>query len=239
MFVKNKQLIIFILASFILIRISFLFYFSSRTDKNIVDLISCPSAVRVGPAGDGGKWICNPWMVSEPCIVYSMGINNQTEFESHLFNVTKNRCRFYCFDEDNENLNSFKSFNGTFKQWKISKETNENKSEWAILDIVKYFNHTKIDFLKIDIEGAEYDSLPPLLRSEFVITGKICQIMIELHTYVNWWRRIHLHFEEAGFLKFHSEANPLCRQCTEYSYIHQTCLKKFIQPNFLSNINAN
>lgn len=203
----------------------------------ILDQISCSTAVRVGEIGDGGKWVCNPWMVREPCIVYSMGIKNQFEFERQLFDITKNRCRIYCFDVNSENLENFKSFNGTFKQWKVSKVTNENKSEWAILDIKNYFNHTKISFLKIDIEGAEYDSLIPVLNSEFVITGKICQIMVEMHDDVNPQRRLQLEFEMAGFLMFHNEPNYYCATCSEYAYIHQACLKEYGVPNFIFNKN--
>jgi FkbM family methyltransferase len=44
-------------------------------------------------------------------------------------------------------------------------------------DIVKVFHHSKIDVLKMDIEGAEYEVLPEILKSSV----QIDQILLEFH----------------------------------------------------------
>ncbi len=43
--------------------------------------------------------------------------------------------------------------------------------------IIKEFNHTRIDILKMDIEGAEYDVIDDILNSTIIID----QILVELH----------------------------------------------------------
>lgn len=48
----------------------------------------------------------------------------------------------------------------------------------TIEDISKIYGHSKIDVLKIDIEGAEYDVLDSILNSKLEIT----QILIEFHS---------------------------------------------------------
>ncbi len=39
----------------------------------VVAEVHCPTMVRVGLVTDGGKWVCNPWRLPMPCIIYSMG----------------------------------------------------------------------------------------------------------------------------------------------------------------------
>ncbi len=39
----------------------------------VVAEVRCPTMVRIGLVTDGGKWVCNPWRLPVPCIVYSMG----------------------------------------------------------------------------------------------------------------------------------------------------------------------
>lgn len=47
----------------------------------------------------------------------------------------------------------------------------------SFADIIKDLGHTKIDILKMDIEGAEYDVIPEILKMDVVID----QILLEFH----------------------------------------------------------
>lgn len=201
--------------------------FLGALEMYIVPQISCPTVIRIGTVSDGGKWICNPWRIPNPCIIYSLGINFDASFEQEMFTISNGNCRIYSFDIYNQDEKLFSSFNGIFKKWNITAVTNENQSEYAILDIVRYFSHTKIDVLKMDIESSEFTALPPLLESKFVSEGNICQILLELHDHVEPWKQLQRRMEKVGYLMFYKEANTFGQCCHEYSYIHKTCLKQY------------
>lgn len=61
---------------------------------------ACPSLKRVGSEWDGGKLICGldqiPDSQERPCIVYSLGSNNQWDFEESIHENT--HCRVFTFD---------------------------------------------------------------------------------------------------------------------------------------------
>lgn len=40
--------------------------------------------MRMGRAGDGGKWVCNPEMIPENALVYSFGSNGEFGFEQNV-----------------------------------------------------------------------------------------------------------------------------------------------------------
>uniref|UniRef100_A0A1I7YSU5 Methyltranfer_dom domain-containing protein n=1 Tax=Steinernema glaseri TaxID=37863 RepID=A0A1I7YSU5_9BILA len=51
--------------------------------------VFCPGLVRIGRLSDGGKWLCNPQKIPYPCVVYSLGVNNEFSFDSELYAMTK------------------------------------------------------------------------------------------------------------------------------------------------------
>ncbi len=48
----------------------------------------------------------------------------------------------------------------------------------TLLSLMKYYEHSTIDILKMDIEGAEYDVIPQILSSAISIQ----QILVEFHS---------------------------------------------------------
>lgn len=63
-------------------------------------LEACPALARMGNGGDGGKLICGLDQITHtekvPCVVYSIGGNNQWDFEAAI--VEGSPCSVYTFD---------------------------------------------------------------------------------------------------------------------------------------------
>jgi len=63
--------------------------------------MKCPQKRLYGGTGDGGKWVCLPagGPRTEPgCLVYSIGGNNNWEFEKALAKSEWGDCQIYTFD---------------------------------------------------------------------------------------------------------------------------------------------
>ncbi|TKR80038.1 hypothetical protein L596_014173 [Steinernema carpocapsae] len=184
--------------------------------------VFCPGLVRIGALSDGGKWICNPQMIPNPCAIYSLGINNEHSFESEIFELTK--CHVHGFDKDKmgqATLDVYKSINATIMPAFLAKETNESIGHYSFSDIVKMHNHSKIDILKIDIEGGEYDV------ADQIVQVPICQILIELHWESKKMLGVLETFSKGGFYLFSHEINGGTLKASEFSLIHESCLKDY------------
>ena len=68
---------------------------------NVDPLFSCPHIRKVGGHGDGSKWVCDPHRLRryDDCLVYSIGSNNNYEFEYGLVElIGANHCEIHVFD---------------------------------------------------------------------------------------------------------------------------------------------
>ena len=67
---------------------------------------NCNFEERLGRAGDGGKWICNPETIrnglrnKDGCLVYSVGSNGDTSFETAIHEQLSKECEIHTFDPD-------------------------------------------------------------------------------------------------------------------------------------------
>lgn len=197
--------------------------------------MNCPTNVRVGMVSDIGSdayVMCNPWVLAEykdPCIVYSVGTGGLVQFEENLFDLTGHRCEFYCFDERHEaNLTIFEKFNGKFLHAKVSAKSQPAKRIYSLLDITRKNGHTKIDVLKIDVEGREFSILPPFLRQ---FNGTICHLLLEVHANENsdmkMWARLFRMLERRGFRLYGKEQFSFDPRCIQYSYLHLSCFDRY------------
>ena len=57
---------------------------------------ACGRLDRVGPASEGGKYVCGLETLSAGCVVYSFGISGDSRFESYLLQHTP--CEVHAFD---------------------------------------------------------------------------------------------------------------------------------------------
>jgi hypothetical protein len=190
----------------------------------------CPHHVeRIGTLGDGGKWVCGIERIAkqEKCVIYSFGINGESSFEAAMLDRAPG-CEVWGYDfsvnsfgpeiEDSPRLKERSHF-FPYALGGHNAHGPENSPKYYTLDALMRLNgHTFIDVLKIDIEGAEFDTLKTFLLvhkpvSPFESTTlPIGQLQIELHAWDDyakfeffhgWWTAL----EDAGLRPFWTEAN--------------------------------
>jgi hypothetical protein len=157
------------------------------TEINIWDLyppqVSCPDVVRLGKAGDGGKWICGTnyirrfkdKRINRNCLIYSFGVSTDISFETELQQISG--CDIHAFDPTVGKLPNDRSWPPsratnrlpgiTLHKLALSNESGSNavfSLAMSLQDIMHSLNHSYIDVLKIDVEGAEWDVFNHLFR---------------------------------------------------------------------------
>jgi len=186
----------------------------------------CPHRVeRIGTMGDGGKWVCGFERVAKQpaCVIYSFGINGESSFEAAL--LTRNTgCQVWGYDfsvtsfgPEVESVPALKS-RAHFHAYALGAHDAPHASppEYSLKTLMATNNHTWIDVLKIDIEGAEFDSLAKFI-DDFTSQGGVLpvgQMQLEIHArewsgygdfahFNTWWEKL----EKAGLRPFWTEAN--------------------------------
>ncbi|KAI9004377.1 methyltransferase domain-containing protein [Hyaloraphidium curvatum] len=158
--------------------------------------------------GDGGKWMCgdlnqivrnivqsrNRPAEGEkanhaPCIVYSLGSNNQFGFEESVKKMTGALCDVHTFDCTGAWTNP----STTFHSWclgiapKTPMVANGREvpasSYKNLVEITSELKHEYVTILKMDIEGAEYTVFDSLLVPESSHLLPVV-IFVELHTHL-------------------------------------------------------
>jgi hypothetical protein len=183
---------------------------------------NCPHEVeRIGAFGDGGKWVCGLSRIEHKknCVIYSVGINYESSFESELLSRTRD-CQIWGYDFS---VNSF----GPEITWSQKSRThffpyglaghdqhgsNDEQKMYTLDSLMRMNGHTYIDILKIDIEGWEFETLTTLIES-YRAAGRplpFGQLQLEIHIwnkkfpeYLEWWETL----EEAGLRPFWTEPN--------------------------------
>ncbi|GMT07366.1 hypothetical protein PENTCL1PPCAC_29540, partial [Pristionchus entomophagus] len=194
----------------------------------IVAEAHCPSLVRVGSVGDGGKWVCNPWAMPKGGLVFSLGSNNDISFERDFQQTTKYAANILTVDMNaasKDALAGLSEINAKFVRAKIADKTDLEKSprHYTVQDLMMKTGMDHIEILKMDIEGAESTVLP-----QFLNTNSVCQIMVEIHEIADTPKILRA-VANAGFLlqKYELNAFWMSRGLCEYSFIHESCLEKY------------
>mmetsp|Transcript_18346 Transcript_18346/g.27386 ORF Transcript_18346/g.27386 Transcript_18346/m.27386 type:complete len:281 (-) Transcript_18346:132-974(-) len=153
---------------------------------------------------DGGKWLCGLQQVhslrSKPdtqygpgsnhysssssnktasCIVYSFGSSNQFDFEERVRKVAPG-CEIHTFDptvpETGKGKGIYDAYHGDYG-FGGEDGTVGGLRVKTLGTILKELNHDHVDYLKIDVEGYEWDFLDTVDWSQL----KVGQILVELH----------------------------------------------------------
>jgi hypothetical protein len=195
---------------------------------------TCGYERKIGSRGDGGKWICDPHrIVKGSCLVYSIGSNNQFDFEEGMH--SRFQCETHTFDPTVEGKNALPHVTTFHKLGISSTNRSDDKLYYSIGGITRLLNHANrtIDIFKIDCERCEWD----LFNQDFFLSlksrnMKIRQILIELHTVhlsrfasENDQKTVHNFFRllsDNGYVISHKEPNVFSNtngNTIEYSFL--------------------
>ena len=193
---------------------------------------SCGYERKIGSRGDGGKWVCDPHRIHDSrCLVYSIGSNNQFDFEEGIYE--RLHCETHTFDPTVDGKALANPRVTTFHRMGISNQAQANSKTFftigKIIDSLGHSNQT-IDVFKIDCEGCEYSLFTEEFFSELKSRNvKLRQILIEIHPFqwaqmtateeVNNFFKL---FQRNGYVIFHKELNNMqanAGRCVEYSFL--------------------
>lgn len=157
---------------------------------------ACQSFARVGRVGDGGKYICLDHMpLGKPgdCVVYSFGINFDFSFDKAMSILG---CKVHSFDPfmllkyppSARGYIKMKAVPPMVQFHSIGLAGHDHRQEFygervdlkTLGTIGSQLNDRKIDILKIDIEGNEWDMLEKMVDEDFNNIN-VLQICIEVH----------------------------------------------------------
>ena len=192
----------------------------------------CPVPMVRYPAGtvDGGKFTCAMDKIKKPCIIYSFGSEGNYMFEREMAKFGCDIHTFDCFGDYGGNLPE----RTTFHKWCVggSDELRDGRRFFTIPTIMKVLNHTKIDFLKMDIEGGEYGSLDKLL--ELPAEARPWQLAVELHQWGDVRRieqlrqtlKLWFQLDSMNYRLVSREDNTPAHCCSEFVWVRPDSLPK-------------
>ncbi|CAF3745766.1 unnamed protein product [Rotaria socialis] len=201
---------------------------------------------RYGTRDETGKILCaiDNLKHVDKCVIYSLGSNNQFDFESDLSAHT--HCEIHTYDctsfpptKPIERLSFHKVCLG--KQPQLQSHIFPNvqyyhhvehkafdKNFKSFQNILKENNHTQVHILKMDIEGGEYAVFADLFEPVNQIYMPY-QITFESH----WWNKDISHaimhqqmfsqFWKLGYRFLQHEPNPQNRACIEWTLLRVFC----------------
>ena len=174
------------------------------------------------PSGfDGQKAVClDPEVAPKAgrCVVYSFGINYEWSFDEAMESYG---CQVFAFDPSMKDIDHDHSKAVKFYNLGLgAKDTSENNG-WKLKTLSSIYSmlrpihgNATIDYLKIDIESAEWDAIPNIITTGMLT--KVRQLGVEFH----WSKRqpdlqyfqervnIVKAIEDAGMIRFDSKYNP-------------------------------
>jgi len=191
---------------------------------------------------DGPKFVCGVGILaarsnsSTGCLVYSIGSNNQIDFEIAVNSFLG--CETHTFDPTLGSPFIGGEF-ATFHDWGLGKDGDEMSArgkKWTakslerVMQDLGHENRT-IDILKIDCQGCEWSVFPPFF--DLIASGKVRvdQVQVELHlppsssVLANFFHDL----DRAKLRVFHKERNHWgCDgyRCLEYSFISESFLRE-------------
>lgn len=196
---------------------------------------------------DESKIVCGLHLLKPPCIVYSIGGNNQWQFEEDV--LEKTNCIVHTFDCTGPRERFTPPLHPKLNFHHICLVSDETEmhdaimegKRWTLASMQKNLGHNQIDLLKLDVEGFEWDVLQSWLAlsispEPFALP---MQILMELH-YRTQMKQLAPTADEdfksvsdvvvlssllktLGYFSAINYRNPHCPHCTELTLIRTTC----------------
>jgi hypothetical protein len=196
---------------------------------------------------DASKQVCGLDSLQAPCIVYSIGSNNNWSFENdvlrktscevHTFDCTGDRSRFKV--PSHERLHFHYACLGAKNKPARGKEFGDF---WTLDKIQTSLNHSRIDLLKMDTEGYEWPIFHdwPLL-TEIKSPSHVLpmQVLVEIHyksqmkelaadtsdfKFVTDMVQLQSRLLKMGYATVVYDPNSFCKHCVELSLMRIRCL---------------
>lgn len=206
-------------------------------------VVDCETAIRIGSPYDGGKWICSPQHLPPRPVVYSFGIGDDISFDAEM--AGRFACDVFMFDPSPSVVRGFEHFESGrrcgpgrlfFKPVGLGPVSTSEADPWQLViegkkcpvqslaAIAQSHNHSRIDILKIDIEGGEFAALKQMLASHTLESLGVRQLLVEFHLTDNErfadFIRIIGGLKTEGFLLFRKEFNPYAAdKCAEFAFV--------------------
>ena len=220
----------------------------------------CPGLLRrVGPLGDGGKWICLDRTLvraGNAAIVYSIGVKDDVRFEAAVMSSLGIH-QVYAFDHTIESPPSLPpGVQGQLHFERVGLGAVEGGQNTTTLGaLMRTRGHARVHLLKVACEGCEWKVVLALLeRMQGGLDG-VEQLLIELHfgtpdgsfteEDTDLVFRLFRALERAGLVAFHSEPNlygPAVRgiapRSIEYSFVRAAAPGALYLPHLTSDHNV-
>jgi len=211
---------------------------------SLYPLLPCPHMISI-PAtfDDGRKWICPTMISTEKCVIYSIGINGNVEFDVEVKRLFP-QCTILAVDGTSavtqKSKDELKRIGATLVPKLLSSHASTEHGNYvSIRGLAAAHGHTHIDILKIDIEGAEWSILSNL---DDELSGlHVGQIQLEIHidTIPNGIQQAHQlvkRFHRAGFGLSFVEANEYCDSCRELVFTNRNFQFWNVELNWLNHL---
>jgi hypothetical protein len=212
--------------------------------------VTCHDNIRLGNADDGGWNMCvsEPFNFKEPCLVYSFGINWDFSFDDAV--SKRFQCTVRAYDPSMNNVTATlrRDDNIWFYKVGLGGSNRQQKNGWTIMTLKSIIDHNNdsgkiIDYMKIDIEGHEWDSLNAMLTDG--ILKNVKQLAVEFHTFHKTFKdssalyyRLNIlrQLEEIGFRRWYWHFNHVCAFHFEISNrIRSSCYEVvYVNANYVS-----
>lgn len=177
--------------------------------------VSCPSGkppVSIGPVGvDGSKWVCDVHALRSPCVVVSLGSNGDFTFEQAILSAAP--CQVHTFDCTYPGTSLDSNTRHFYHKMCIGSArvaAAKSDSFVTLSGALKLMRASKIDLLKMDIEGFEYDVMASwgipdsgdIADLDLAMAALPRQVAFELHVF-------DLYFHSPFFLKPDANLNEV------------------------------
>jgi len=189
--------------------------------------------------GDGGKWVCDPASIERAaaaagrgCVVYSVGSGARFSFEAAVHAALPG-CAIHTFDHT---IGDRRRGRATalpryihFHPWGLAAEDVGGTPLRGLASVRRELGHdaatggVSLELLKVDVEGSEFESLLPWLRTG-ALDG-VRQLLLEVHEpqrddHYATARRIFAELDAAGWVITHKEPNLLTGgKLVEYAFL--------------------